>query len=288
VIPSSPTPFEHAQHEKTLVLRYFEDDPDLTREERLLASALIRTCQWCAALGSEAKLIADANRAMFVPPAGRDFRITPAQARGSRAIDLGSIGSRFRQALTTELVRPLAGAAVAVGLVIAVISAVPYLNNPGSSSGNNAETGPANASASTAYGPEHATGTPEVNAADSTFPGPMVATGPHADATPATGDTSAESSPPLGASSLRMTFGESPSPSEPPEIAAASGPGASPPAVNNAAGNGGALSAQPKSNEAGASEPLPPLLIFGVLIAIVGLLVLVLTVLARRMEPSQH
>lgn len=270
------------------MLRYFEEDPDLTREERLLASALLRTCQWCAALGPEAQLIANANRAMIVPPAGRNFRITPAQARGPRSFDLASVGARLREALTTELVRPLAGAAVAVGLVIAVVGAVPYLNNPGSSQGNNAATGPANATASSTFGAEFATGTPEVNAAGSTF-GEMNATAPQADASPFVGsDTSAESEPPA-TSSLRITHPlATSSPSEPPEIALGTGPGGSPAAGNNSAGNGGALSTQPKSSEAAGPEPLPPLLIFGVLIAIVGLLVLGLTVLARRMEPSQH
>jgi hypothetical protein len=145
------------------VLRSFEDDPDLTREERLLASALVRTCAWCAALGPEVELIRNATRAMIVPPSGRDFRITP-KARRTRLLDVSAATRRFRAALTTELVRPLAGAAIAVGLVLTVVGAVPYLQN----SGGSAVPGPTAAVAADAsLGAESAFGSPETNAAAS-------------------------------------------------------------------------------------------------------------------------
>lgn len=280
VIPTSPPPFEHAHHERTLVLRYFEEDPELTREERLLASALLRTCPWCAALGPEAELIADANRAMIVPPAGRDFRITSRQARRARSFDLAAAAERIRAALRTELVRPLAGAAVAVGLVLAVVGAVPYLGN--SSSGDGAGT---QAISATATGSAFGADAPRSPEASPPI-GETQATLPQADETPTVGtDTSAQSAP--APSSLRVTSPRAtPSPSEMgPNVAFATVPGPSPAPGANSAG-GGALNTQTNSGEAASTEPLPPLLIFGILIAIVGLLVLGLTVLARRVEPK--
>jgi hypothetical protein len=279
VTPNSAPPFEHAHHERTLVLRYFEDDPELTREELLLASALLRTCPWCAALGPEIELIRNATRAMIVPPPDRDFRITPSRARRTRLLDLSATTRRFRAALTTELVRPLAGAAIAVGLVLTVVGAVPYLGNSG---GSGAPAPTAAIAAGAPLGAESALGSPDANAAASSI-GTEMGTHPQADETPSLGiDTSAETAPPPAPNSLRIA-GATPSPSEFPQVAFATLPGPTPEAgVNSAAGS----LTQPKSSHASGQEPLPPLPIFGVLLAIVGLLVLGLTVLARRMETN--
>jgi hypothetical protein len=262
------------------VLRYFEHDPDLTREERLLVSALLRTCPWCAALGHEAELIADANRAMIIPPAGRDFRLTPSQARRARALNLAAAGQRLRAVLSTDLVRPLAGVAVAAGLVLALVGAVPYVGNSGTNGQNSLQTIPVAADASSPV--EAAGASSAFNAAESPF-GPQVATQPQGGETPSAGsDTSGKTPPPPDASAMRITSANAtPSPSEGPLAAFATVPGPTP---EPGAAAAGAVSSQPGAAEAAGSEPLPPLLIFGVLLAIVGLLVLGLTVVARRME----
>jgi hypothetical protein len=175
-------------------------------------------------------------------------------------------------------VRPLAGAAIAVGLVLAVVGAVPYLQNPGS---RGAPAPTAAVAADASVGAESAFGSPGANAAASSE-GPFAGT--HlADETPFVGsDTSAETAPPPAPSSLRIAAA-TPAPSDVPQIAFGTLPGATPnPAVN--AGTGSLI--QPRSAEVAGQEPLPPLLIFGGLLAIVGLLVLALTVLARRMETN--
>jgi hypothetical protein len=285
VTPKTPPPFEHAHHERTLVLRHFEDDPDLTREERLLVSALLRTCPWCAALGPEVELIRKATRAMAVPPAGRDFRITPSQARRARSFNVAALGQRFRAALQTELVRPLASAAVAVGLVLVVVGAVPYLTNSGSSSGSESTTPPTVAAAGESFSAQSALGSPNFSAEGTPSIGESnIATNPKANGTPPVGaDTSAATPVPAPSTARIAAAGATSTPTQKPEIALSTGPGPSPQVAANA-GNGGALATQPKSNEIAAQQQLPPLLIFGVLLAIIGLLVLGLTVLARRME----
>lgn len=285
--PSSPPPPEHAHHERTLVLRYFENDDELTREEKLLASALVRTCAWCAALGGEVALITDAMRSMTVPPAGRDFRFTPADARRARGRDIGGLGARIAASLRTEFVRPLAGAAVAIGITLAVIGGVPYLNQSNQSSGALPQGPESSAATMSAFGAQIApaelatpTPAPTVKNGQSRHSTPAPLGPNNARATPsAPGDTSAGSD--LPASTPEMaSLATGPESSVVPQVAMSTGGAPTPePGANQRIG---ALTSPPGSGSAG--EQLPPLLIFGVLIAIVGLLVVGLTVVAQRME----
>jgi hypothetical protein len=298
VTQNSPPPIEHAQHERLLVSRFFDDDEELTREERLLASALVRTCLWCAALGPEIEQVKAATRSWTVAPRQRDFRLTPADVRRARSRDMGSLWDRIAATLRTDLIRPLAGAAVALGITLAVIGGVPYLNQhgstpaPASQPAFAAETAPSN----TRIGPQVATATP------APIPPTPQPTPPrkHAKPTPTPGaeantssetpsinvDVGAATQPAGGPGSTQ--FAATNATATQPGLALATTGAATPvPAANQVGGGGTATTPTAGgSAEDRAEQPLPPLLIFGVLLAIVGLLVVGLTVVARRMEPN--
>ena len=124
---------DHARHDRLLVVRYLDLDDDLLEGEVSQARALLASCPDCAALATELQLISDATNRMVVPSRTRDFRLTPQQAASLRPAGfrrfLESLGGAFR----FEFLRPLAGAAVAIGLLLAVVGSLPSLR-PGSGS----------------------------------------------------------------------------------------------------------------------------------------------------------
>jgi hypothetical protein len=85
------------------------------------ARALLAGCTDCAATAADLQLITRATATSVVPVRPRDFRITPAQAASAR----GSILDRIRRWLGSPgsaPVRPLAGAGVAMGLVLVLLA----------------------------------------------------------------------------------------------------------------------------------------------------------------------
>ena len=122
----SPKPSaDHARHDRLVVIRYLDLDDDLLGSEVAEARALIANCPDCAALADELQLITDATSRMVLPTRPRDFRLTPQQAASLRPGGLRRLLENAAGAFRFELLRPLAGAAMAIGLLLAVVGALP-------------------------------------------------------------------------------------------------------------------------------------------------------------------
>ncbi len=122
-----PSP-DHAGHDRWLVVRWTTDPADLSPDETAQARALLAGCTDCAALAADFELITRATATSVVPPRPRDFRLTPEQAATAR----GSILDRARRWLGSPrsvALRPLAGAGVAMGLVLVLLA--PSLRSTG-------------------------------------------------------------------------------------------------------------------------------------------------------------
>lgn len=112
-------PSAHDLHERLLVVRFATGDDDLKPAERSRALAQIHACNECAAIADDVKLIARANAASIVPSRPRDFRLTSEQAASLRGTPFGRMLRRI-SAPSFGSLRPLATAAVAIGLILVV------------------------------------------------------------------------------------------------------------------------------------------------------------------------
>lgn len=115
-----PSP-DHAGHDRWLVVRWVTDPTDLTPAEAAQARALVSGCAGCTALSTDLEVIGRATSTSIVPPRPRDFRITAEQAASAQ----GNLLDRLRRWLGSPgsgVVRPLAGAALAIGLVLVVVA----------------------------------------------------------------------------------------------------------------------------------------------------------------------
>jgi hypothetical protein len=113
----------HAGHDRWLVVRLTTDRSDLTSDETVRARALLASCADCVALASDIEVISRAVATSVTPPRPRDFRLTPHQAESMR----DGVLARLRRWLASPgafVVRPLAGTAVTLGLVLAIASPV--------------------------------------------------------------------------------------------------------------------------------------------------------------------
>ena len=116
----SLTRSEHRRHDRLLVTRFAMGDA--YPSERDEASTLVEKCAECAELAADVKLIASSVSRVPVAPRTRDFMITAEQAdklRGGRV-------SRWLRSLGTPgwaMLRPVAGVALSIGLVMAVVGA---------------------------------------------------------------------------------------------------------------------------------------------------------------------
>lgn len=122
-----PSP-DHAGHDRWLVVRWTTDPADLSSDETAQARALLAACTECAALVTDLELVSRATATSVVPSRPRDFRLTPEQAASAR----GSILDRARRWLGSPrsvALRPLAGAGVAIGLVLVLLA--PSLRSTG-------------------------------------------------------------------------------------------------------------------------------------------------------------
>jgi hypothetical protein len=110
----------HARHDRLLVSRFAVGDtsgPDADS-----ARSLVAQCTDCARLASDIALLQTSIAGLPTPKRTRNFRITEAQAEHLR----GTALDRFLRRLAMPqfaLVRPIAGVALAVGLVAAVVGA---------------------------------------------------------------------------------------------------------------------------------------------------------------------
>ena len=112
----------HDRHDRLLVTRFAVGDAYPGEVE--LAKELVRHCADCAALAADIRLIAARTADLPVVRRPRDFRISAAQAERLRGSWLERLLRSF-SAPGWGLARPLASAALVVGLSLAVIGALP-------------------------------------------------------------------------------------------------------------------------------------------------------------------
>lgn len=115
-----PIPHDHSRHDRLLVTRYAADDAYPGESEE--ARELVASCGECAALAADIRSLMTATAAL--PPARRrrDFRLSHEQAGRLRGTFVERLVRRLA-APEPSSVRPLAGVAVSIGLVLAVIGA---------------------------------------------------------------------------------------------------------------------------------------------------------------------
>ena len=123
-------PDDHAGHDRQLVVAFACGD--LPAEDAADARALIARCRRCAALVDEIALISAATgRDLVAPPRPRDFRLTSDDAERLR----GNAITRLLRRLGSprlQVLQPLAGAAMAIGIVLLATTAVlPGLGSAG-------------------------------------------------------------------------------------------------------------------------------------------------------------
>ncbi|MEO7117682.1 MAG: hypothetical protein ABIZ34_01785 [Candidatus Limnocylindrales bacterium] len=111
---------DHQFHDQLLIVRFASDD--VHASEVASAKALIDRCRECATLSDDLRSIARATAAMPAPRRQRDFRITADEAQDLR----GTAFDRWLRRLAAPrlaILQPLAGSAIAIGLVLVVIGA---------------------------------------------------------------------------------------------------------------------------------------------------------------------
>lgn len=246
------------------------------------ARQLLASCNDCAALAADVRLIAASMQRLPQPRRPRDFRLTPEQAQRAH----GSAVERFFRALGGTgwaTLRPVAGVAMSIGLVLAVVGAtMPGYLAPASAPSQESRTG----------GQAPAVG--DVNAAPSAPPPTLPSTredhatpGPEATAFGTDVGMSSSSQPPAqGPTTQTPDDTDVQTPSEVAPVAVAETEDPTTGKLNNAyterspdAGRDGS-EALPA---AATTAPTGPLLIFaGIAIAALSLGLLTLAWLARR------
>jgi hypothetical protein len=109
---------EHRKHDRLLVTRFAMDDA--YPPERAEATDLIRSCPECARLAEDIRQISNAIGQVPVPVRTRDFAISAEKAQELR----GSRLARWMRSFATPrwgTLRPVAGVALSIGLVMAVV-----------------------------------------------------------------------------------------------------------------------------------------------------------------------
>ena len=126
---SSPISRDHAHHDQLLVARHAAEDAYAGEEAQ--ARALLETCTDCAALADDIRLLSRATAALPAPRRQRDFRISAEQADSLR----GTFFERLLRRLAAPglaALRPVAGVALSLGIVLAVAgAALPQAASPG-------------------------------------------------------------------------------------------------------------------------------------------------------------
>ena len=136
VTPLAPRPpADHALHDRLLVVR-FASHEQLDAAETAAVHALLDGCPDCASLMVDIGVIARATAYSSAPRRPRDFRLTPEQAEELRGSWWQRLLGRLDGA-NTQVLRPLAGAVLAIGLVLTVVgTSLPGLSSsPATDSG---------------------------------------------------------------------------------------------------------------------------------------------------------
>jgi hypothetical protein len=112
----------HETHDRLLVARFALGDA-LAPDEAATVRALLATCAACDAVGDELRLVQEATATSLAPRRPRGFLITPEQARTLRPNAWQRFLGRLSAPRMTVL-RPVAGATLAIGIVLVGASAV--------------------------------------------------------------------------------------------------------------------------------------------------------------------
>ena len=114
------TASEHRRHDRLLVTRFAMDDAYPSELDE--AKSLVESCIECAALASDIRLISGAMTTVPSLSRPRDFSITQEQAERLRGSALSRLLRRLgASAPLWGTVRPVAAAALSIGLVAAVV-----------------------------------------------------------------------------------------------------------------------------------------------------------------------
>lgn len=122
---------EHDQHDRLLIARYAAGDA--YPSERDEAARLVDHCDACAALTDDIKLISAGTASLPQINRSRDFRISAEQADHLK----GSWFDRLMRGFAApgwSVVRPVAAASLAIGIVLVVVGALPLSFGAGSAS----------------------------------------------------------------------------------------------------------------------------------------------------------
>jgi hypothetical protein len=121
-------PDSHRLHDRLLVARAVGDDLD--RLDRAAADALLEACADCRVLAAELRTLRSTAASLPAARRPRDFRLTEAQAERLR-------GGTLRRLLAPlggpvfGFLQPLAGAVIAIGLGLLVVTSLPTLGGSG-------------------------------------------------------------------------------------------------------------------------------------------------------------
>lgn len=120
---------DHRDHDELLLVRHACGDAD--EFDRAAAAEQLARCARCAALVADVMTISRMTTAatLRTPRRPRSFRLSPDDARRLRPIGLRRWIAAFGSS-RFDLVRPLAGVVASVGLVMAVVGAVPSFGGP--------------------------------------------------------------------------------------------------------------------------------------------------------------
>ena len=127
VNPGTLSSADHAQHDRWLVVRAASHDTDLTPAESTSARVLLEGCDECASLAADITTITQATAVSLAPARPRDFQLTPAQAATARGGVLDRLG-RWLASPRASILRPLAGASLAIGIVLVAVG--PSIQGP--------------------------------------------------------------------------------------------------------------------------------------------------------------
>lgn len=254
----------HDSHDRLLVARFALGDA-LAPDESATVRALLASCPGCTDLVAEMQLVQHATATSRAPARPRDFRITAEQAATLRPGAWRRFLGRF-SAPRVAVMRPLAGATLALGIVLVGAGAVV----------------PRQADAPVPGGDLNQTVLASPAAEDALMTGEGGVDETNAPFTARQGDANVKASPLAGVEMLAM-------PSSGPEIASApASPGADP-SLTAIRLDPPAVADDPDTADGTLAEVVPTddglgtaLLILGVLLAAVSGLVLVLAWLARR------
>jgi len=111
---------DHAGHDHQLIVAYACGD--LGADEARDAGRLVEECRRCAALDREIRLMPSLARHVTAPPRPRDFRLSAADAERLRGSAMRRLLRRLGGPGLAPL-QPLAGAALAIGLLLVVTTA---------------------------------------------------------------------------------------------------------------------------------------------------------------------